>query len=292
MKCTNCGTENNSKAKFCIECGKKLVQISSCPNCGAKINPNVKFCSNCGFNLSSKTNNVVQNNSVTEEEVNRIVILPSSEFPISGCEEVYFLYNEPKNLNSGSEVWQTVNINDAFDPDKIAKGKNLSLLKVYANLLKENGEEKIHLYICSSAQIYANENSRSLFGNFGRDLKKIVFENFDTSKVIDISSMFENCEKLKSLDLSNFNMENVDNFWYMFKGCESLSNIKFPNLDEKTSKYLYLVLQNFVEVLDNSYKAVEKMLSEREDLDEDYLNMVVSMFEDCENLEKIDLPEF
>ena len=46
MRCSKCGHENRSGAKFCEECGAPLLSL--CPNCGAKIAPTAKFCSECG----------------------------------------------------------------------------------------------------------------------------------------------------------------------------------------------------------------------------------------------------
>ena len=44
VTCPSCGQPVMSGAKFCSNCGAKLV----CPNCGQPITPGAKFCSNCG----------------------------------------------------------------------------------------------------------------------------------------------------------------------------------------------------------------------------------------------------
>jgi class 3 adenylate cyclase len=46
MKCSNCGHQNRTGAKFCEDCGARLG--SACVNCGAEISPTAKFCSECG----------------------------------------------------------------------------------------------------------------------------------------------------------------------------------------------------------------------------------------------------
>ena len=57
-------------------------------------------------------------------------------------------------------------------------------------------------------------------------LKEIKFSNkFNTSKVINMESMFSGCYNLTSLDLSNFDTTNVTNMHNMFYGCNSLTNI-------------------------------------------------------------------
>ncbi|WP_349609233.1 MULTISPECIES: adenylate/guanylate cyclase domain-containing protein [Cupriavidus] len=50
MRCTNCGAENPAGAKFCEDCGTRLVQL--CPNCGHQSSAAARFCSECGAFLS------------------------------------------------------------------------------------------------------------------------------------------------------------------------------------------------------------------------------------------------
>ncbi|MGH8136029.1 MAG: adenylate/guanylate cyclase domain-containing protein, partial [Steroidobacteraceae bacterium] len=50
MRCTSCGFENPTGAKFCEECGAKLVR--ACPACGHETSASAKFCSECGAPLS------------------------------------------------------------------------------------------------------------------------------------------------------------------------------------------------------------------------------------------------
>jgi class 3 adenylate cyclase/tetratricopeptide (TPR) repeat protein len=46
MKCSKCGHENRTGAKFCEECGTRLALV--CTSCGAQLSPSAKFCSECG----------------------------------------------------------------------------------------------------------------------------------------------------------------------------------------------------------------------------------------------------
>ena len=49
---------------------------------------------------------------------------------------------------------------------------------------------------------------------------------FNTINVIDMSEMFQLCNKLEYLDLSNFNTSKVTNMSYMFYNCYKLKEIK------------------------------------------------------------------
>src|SRR5688572_4803334 len=51
MLCGNCGTPNQSTAKFCLECGATLSL--TCASCGASLPAGAKFCSECGTRTES-----------------------------------------------------------------------------------------------------------------------------------------------------------------------------------------------------------------------------------------------
>ena len=50
--CSNCGTENPSGAKFCVECASALTVV--CPTCGHVNVPTAKFCAECATPLSGQ----------------------------------------------------------------------------------------------------------------------------------------------------------------------------------------------------------------------------------------------
>ena len=49
MRCSNCRYDNPDGAKFCGECGKKLV--NRCQGCGRENPPTNKFCYECGLQI-------------------------------------------------------------------------------------------------------------------------------------------------------------------------------------------------------------------------------------------------
>ncbi len=52
MNCTSCNAEIPASAKFCPECGAKVVASGSCATCGEAIKPEAKFCHHCGAPVS------------------------------------------------------------------------------------------------------------------------------------------------------------------------------------------------------------------------------------------------
>ncbi len=51
-RCPNCGSVIASDAKFCSECGKKIVH--ECPKCHKAVTPDQKFCPECGEPLNRR----------------------------------------------------------------------------------------------------------------------------------------------------------------------------------------------------------------------------------------------
>mmetsp|Transcript_8115 Transcript_8115/g.10265 ORF Transcript_8115/g.10265 Transcript_8115/m.10265 type:complete len:142 (+) Transcript_8115:402-827(+) len=52
--CPSCGTKTTENAKFCHDCGHKLV----CPNCGTNTTENSKFCHKCGKKLAESLHHI------------------------------------------------------------------------------------------------------------------------------------------------------------------------------------------------------------------------------------------
>ena len=50
VKCPNCKTKNPDGAKFCYNCGNKLIRV--CPNCSTENPLQASFCFNCRHSLA------------------------------------------------------------------------------------------------------------------------------------------------------------------------------------------------------------------------------------------------
>ena len=46
MICSNCGTENKARRKFCLQCGSSLA--AACATCGSPLEAEARFCGECG----------------------------------------------------------------------------------------------------------------------------------------------------------------------------------------------------------------------------------------------------
>src|SRR6185312_3023085 len=83
MRCPNCQTLNLPNARFCMECGNRLLV---CPNCQTVNLPRAKFCIECGMALAEQTRDFNHTQPLPEvsmqEEVQRGRAL--STIPLTG----------------------------------------------------------------------------------------------------------------------------------------------------------------------------------------------------------------
>ena len=85
------------------------------------------------------------------------------------------------------------------------------------------------------------EKADELFKNCKR-LKKIDgLNDWDVCHVVDMCSMFKNCESLEYLDLNNWRPVNVKWYKQMFAGCKKLKILKFNYLDNLYTKISWLI---------------------------------------------------
>lgn len=75
------------------------------------------------------------------------------------------------------------------------------------------------------------------FGNKS-NIKSITKMQLDTSKVNDMSQMFNGCSSLTTLDLSSINTSNVTSMVEMFSGCTSLTSLNLSDLNMKKLQYV------------------------------------------------------
>ena len=103
----------------------------------------------------------------------------------------------------------------------------------------DNSQPLYNLYIVSNYEIFAPSNCNEIFSFYDwkdrvekTNLISINFNNnFNTSNVTNMTSMFYQCKFLTSLDLSNFNTANVTDMTQMFYSCYSLTNLDLSSFN-------------------------------------------------------------
>ena len=111
---------------------------------------------------------------------------------------------------------------------------------------------------------------------------KVVFKDFDTSSVTNMSNMFYNCRNLTTLDLSSFNTSAVTNMSSMFYDCRKLTTLDLSSFDTSAvadMSYMFYDCSNLttLDLSNFNTSAVTNMSS---------------MFYYCRNLTTLDLSSF
>ena len=103
--------------------------------------------------------------------------------------------------------------------EKVDISSELSDIQIYA--WYDNGTV---YYYSLADKIFMNEDSLYLFSNFW-NVTEIELNTFDSSKVINMAAMFEDCRSLEVLDLSSFDTSNSIAMAYLFSNCIKLRAI-------------------------------------------------------------------
>lgn len=116
---------------------------------------------------------------------------------------------------------------DAYTGDKTVVSTDDSEVETVAWL------DGTDMYWYSDADtVYLPEDSSFLFSN---NLAGIDIENFNTSRVTDMSYMFAYCSSLKSLDVSKWNTSNVTNMTSLAKFPDPMRHVTDPMFQAVTS---------------------------------------------------------
>ena len=87
------------------------------------------------------------------------------------------------------------------------------------------------LYIGGTNGVIANEDSSFLFYSFVSANTMNFGNNFDTSRVINMSNMFAGSNNLITLSIDNWDTSNVTNMESMFSFCQSLTTLNLNDWD-------------------------------------------------------------
>ena len=97
--------------------------------------------------------------------------------------------------------------------------------------------ERMAYYYTESEKIYLNKNSSKMFDRLDDWRQYIMYisnidlSNFDTSNVMDMSSMFAGMNQIEVLNLSSFDTSKVTNMSSMFEGMYGFTSLDVSNFD-------------------------------------------------------------
>ena len=260
-------------------------------------------------NSNEKDKDKDKNTSENENKNPNIEKNPSGEQILDGAKVSDMIVDgenfnkEIRTLKGFSDANKIVFNNEI--PDNIDKIEHLKLDK------ERNGSIVAYIkdntiYVSSKDRIYANENSYEFMKDF-KNIEEVDLSNLDTSKVVDMGSLFYGCSSLKSINVDNIDTSNVENMRSLFAYCKNLESIDLNKLNTSNvtdMSNMFLECQSLKELdlknLDTS--KVENMsymfgdcygLTELnlDNLDTSKVENMMTMFTNCKNLKEIDLED-
>ena len=160
---------------------------------------------------------------IKQEEINNKIVLFNSDFK-DGID--VYLNNKKINMIKDNNKW-------LIDYHFINKGKYSFEININNNITSLNRffEDCVNIIYLDLSNLDTSNafDMYRMFHNCNR-LKKIKGLNkLNTSKIILMNAMFQDCHELEYLDLSNFNTSNVNEMGGMFSRCYKLKEIKGIN---------------------------------------------------------------
>ena len=127
MRCPNCLTQNPPNAKFCLECGNRLVV---CPHCGTVNLPEAKFCIECGSPLLSTPTSMGEN--APPQAVNPVKTHDSAN--LDGSSKIGLPAPEERRVVTimFADIMGSTPLADKLDPEDLR-----AILAGYFNLMTE-----------------------------------------------------------------------------------------------------------------------------------------------------------
>lgn len=146
----------------------------------------------------------------------------------------------------------------------------------------ENGDGLYELYVAGTGTIYVNADSSYLFAYY-TNLKTLEFgDNFDTSNVVTMASMFEGCASLTELNLTGLDTSSVMTMASMFEDCQSLASLNLTGLNTAA-------VTSMASMFAGCNSLTELNLT---GIDTSSVTTMASMFEGCRSLAALDLSGF
>ena len=236
MKCTNCGADLADSAKFCPECGTKVVREVFCAQCGTKLSAGAKFCPECGTKVGAAATPEPKAESAPKAEA-AAESAPKAEAAAESAPKAEAVaesapkaeavaesapkaeaQKESSPKDNGSSKWLTINGGVLTDCDRKAEGE-----VIIPEEVTRIGKEAFKG--CESlASVVIPESVTEIGEEAFRGCKALASVVIPESVTEIGKEAFYGCESLASVEIFAGVTEIGRS---AFSRCESLSSIKF-----------------------------------------------------------------
>ena len=225
-------------------------------------------------------------NGVTTYETRRIIIDKNTcNCGAIGCDNyIQFRFSGTTcSFNVNNKSFTANTSNSVAQPDGTyiytSNMRDLGIVEVTRRDNIFSSSNILNIYSIPYMLDYTKDTSLSYAFDSLSNVETIQFNNFNTSEVVNMNSMFYNCTNLKTLDLSSFDTSKVTDMAYMFANCKNLTNIDIsnwntPNLTSMDSMF---------------YNCTNLKTLNLSSFDTSNVYTVVQIFRGCTNLSSIDV---
>ena len=328
MKCTNCGASLSDSAKFCPECGTKVVREVFCAQCGTKLAAGTKFCPECGTKVGGSAASApkaakesypkdngsskwltIEDGVLTDcdRKAEGVVIIPEGVTEIGedvfvGCEKI----TEIVIPASVETIDDSFNYHESLRAFTVAGG-NKEFKSVDGVLYSKDGKT-LSSYPCGKDdESFTVPDGVTKIDRFGANESLVSVKLPDGLKEIG-DYAFCDCEALESITLPD-SLEKIGDS--AFSGCDALESITLPDGVKKIGDEAFLGCDALCVIAvargNEEYKSVDGVLytkdgktllsypSGKEDesftVPDGVTKIDDSAFYDCNALESITLPD-
>ena len=141
------------------------------------------------------------------------------------------------------------------------------------------------LFVCGNENgLFANSNSSEMFLNFTNLVEFVGFENLNVENITNMSGMFKNCNKLKSVDLTHFKNVKPTDMMNVFSGCKELKTIDLRAID-------LIDVNKYTNIFYNC-NSLEKVYFPNDASQNKTSIYCLNMYYNCNSMETIDMTVF
>ena len=116
----------------------------------------------------------------------------------------------------------------------------------------------------------------------GSPIRSALFGNANTSKVTEVTNVFENCKNLETVDISKWDTSHIQYFNRMFSGCHKLTEINLAGWKTDNLSYMAYMFNECFNLKKVDFTG----------FDTSNVISFASLFESCTSLETIDFSGF
>lgn len=155
MKCKQCGAELVPGAKFCMECGAEIPQVSLCQNCGAELLLRAKFCMECGTPVGQKSGGIQMGdaNAISAQNVvgGDLEILNGNKEIVQGNKITADSYTVNNITNESGFAQSTINVEDLLKKGKeyYEDGNYFRALNIFREIEDQDMEAVYYIALCT-----------------------------------------------------------------------------------------------------------------------------------------------